>query len=60
MDMLTLDVTDIPGVSEDDVVTLIGRDGDEEITAYECAEKAGVTHYEFLTRINPLIKRLYN
>jgi alanine racemase len=39
------------------VVTLIGRDGDEELSAAEVAARAGTIHYELLTRLNPLIER---
>ena len=41
------DVTDIPGVRLGDDVTLMGRDGGEEITLEELAEKSGILHYEF-------------
>ena len=56
MDIIVVDATGIP-VKSGDVVTILGRDGAEEIKAFETAEKAGTTHYEFLTRINPLIER---
>src|SRR4029077_7644041 len=35
MDAITLDVTDVPGVSVGDMATLIGRDGEQVITAEE-------------------------
>jgi alanine racemase len=41
-----------------DVVTLIGRDGREELLAEEQARHAGTIHYEFLTRLNPLMERI--
>ncbi len=41
-----------------DVATLIGREGKEEISAFEVAQRAGTIHYEFLTRLNPLIERI--
>ncbi len=37
MDQLLLDVTDIPDAAPGDLVTLIGRDGEEEVTAVELA-----------------------
>ena len=40
------------------IVTLIGRDGKEEILAEESAKKSGTIHYEFLTRLNPLMERI--
>lgn len=59
MDMIVVDLTDIPGVRAGDIVTVIGRDGRDEITAYEVAAKARVSHYELLTRLNPLIQKFY-
>jgi len=59
MDMVVVDLTDIPKVSVGDVATVIGRDGKDEVTAYEMAQKAGVSYYELLTRLNPLIQKYY-
>jgi alanine racemase len=59
MDMIVVDLTDIRGARVGDVVTVIGRDGKEEITVYEIARRAGVSHYELLTRLNPLIQKFY-
>lgn len=57
MDMIVADLTGIPGARPGDVVTLIGRDGAGEVSAYEVAQKAGISHYELLTRLNPLIQK---
>lgn len=43
---------------EGDVATMIGKDGKEEIFAWEPSQKSGTTHYEFLTRLNPLMERI--
>lgn len=59
MDMIVIDVTNIPHVKTGDEVVLIGRSGKEEITATEIAEHAGTSPYEILTRLNPLMKRIY-
>ena len=59
MDMIVIDLTGIPGVRAGEVVTMIGRDGADEITACEVAERAGVSHYELLTRLNPLIQKFH-
>jgi alanine racemase len=66
MDMIAVDATDVDrGRSQDlrvkvgDEVVLIGKQGNEEISAYEWAEKLSTTHYEIITRINPLIRRIY-
>jgi alanine racemase len=58
---VSMDVTAIaPGgrVHPGDIATLIGRDGGEEIFAWEPAQKSGTVHYEFLTRLNPLMERV--
>src|SRR5437773_8692424 len=46
MDMTLVDVTDVPGASRNDQVTLLGRDGDLSITAEELALHAGTISYE--------------
>ncbi len=58
MDMIVIDVSKTKNVKAGDVVTLIGRDGKEEIGAHELAELAGTINYELVTRLNPLIKRV--
>jgi alanine racemase len=57
MDMIVVDLTGIPGVRAGDTVTVIGRDGADEVAADELAERAGQSLYEFLTRLNPLIRK---
>jgi len=59
MDMIVVDLTDIPDAKAGDTATIIGRDGGDEITAYEVAQKAGGSYYELLTRLNPLIQKYY-
>jgi len=48
MDMIMADVTDIPDVDLDDEVVLLGRQGDEIITADELAELAQTIPYEIM------------
>lgn len=59
MDMVIVDVSDIPGVKVGDEVTIIGRDGKTEINADTVALLADTVNYEIVTRINPLIHRIY-
>lgn len=59
MDMITIDVTDIPGVVSGDEVTLIGRQGKEEVGAKEESAAMDGSYYELVTRINPSVRRLY-
>lgn len=40
-------------------VTLLGRDGNEEITATELADQTGTINYEILTSLSPRLKRIY-
>lgn len=48
MDMVMADVTDIPGVTLEDEVVLLGRQGDDCITADELAELAQTIPYEIM------------
>ena len=57
MDIVMADVTDIAGAAEGDVATLIGRDGEERVTAEELAELAGTINYEILARLSPALGR---
>jgi len=59
MDMVVIDITNIPSVKVGDEAVLIGRCGKKEIPASELAEHAGTSAYEILTRLNPLMKRIY-
>lgn len=59
MDMLAVDVTGIKGAKQGDEVVIIGSQGKEKVSAEEVAEKAGTINYEIVTRINPLIPRIY-
>jgi alanine racemase len=58
MDFTMVDVTDIPGVKEEEEVVLLGKNGDERITADALASLLGTINYEIVTRINPLIPRI--
>lgn len=51
MDQLAIDVTDIPDIAVGTTVTLIGRDGDDEIAAPMVAEDAGSITNELLSRM---------
>jgi alanine racemase len=58
MDFILADVTDIPGVEVEEEVVLLGKDGEESITANDLASLVGSINYEIVTRINPLISRI--
>jgi len=55
MDLVTIDVTDVPGAAMGDEVELLG----ETITAQELAEKAGTITYEVFCRISARVPRVY-
>jgi alanine racemase len=57
MDAITLDVGDVPDLKVGDMATLIGRDGDQVITAEEVAAWSGTISYEVLTSIGPRVER---
>ena len=59
MDQLMVDVTEIPGVREGDVATLIGRDGDDAITMEELGDLSGRFNYEFACCLGQRIPRRY-
>ena len=58
MNMFMVDVTDVAGAAAGDVAVLLGRDGDETVSAEALAGWAGTIHYEITTRVNPLLPRV--
>lgn len=59
MDQFMVDVTDMPEVSVGDVVTLIGRDGEETLSVEEISEMAGSFNYEFVCDVSRRVPRVY-
>ncbi|HOJ34623.1 MAG TPA: alanine racemase [Candidatus Hydrogenedentes bacterium] len=59
MDQIVADVTALKTVEVGEQVTLIGQDGDEEITVSEIAKRAGTIPYEILTGIGNRVERVY-
>ena len=57
MDQLLLDVTDGPEVGRGDEVVLLGRQGDDEITATEWADRLGTISYEVLCAVSARVPR---
>ena len=58
MNLMSVDVTDLPAVEPGDEVVLLGQQGSSAIAAEEMAAWLGTIHYEVTTRINPLIPRV--
>jgi alanine racemase len=59
MDQFVVDVTSIPGVQQDDEVVLVGRQGQERISAEEVGRLAGSINYEVTTGLLPRVVRKY-
>ena len=58
MNIFMVDITDIPHVKLEDTVTLIGNDGDENISASDLASLCGSIPYEIVSRIHAGIPRI--
>lgn len=58
MNLLMVDITDIPDVALEDEVTLLGSDGASQIHTDYLANLCGTINYEFTTRINWQIPRI--
>ena len=59
MDQMMADVTDIPGVKEEDEVVLMGRDGTEKIDAEDIARWSGTISYEILLSVGSRVERVF-
>ena len=59
MDQFMVDITDINGACAGDKVTLIGRDGEEEISANELGDLSGRFNYELVCDLSKRIPRVY-
>jgi len=59
MDLTMVDVTDIDGIKIGDEVTVIGKEGNEEITADEVARISKTISYEITSNIGPRVPRIY-
>ncbi|MDG5469762.1 alanine racemase [Deltaproteobacteria bacterium IMCC39524] len=58
MDWILVDVTSFPDVQVGDQVSLLGRDGDDIITAEEWADKVGSITYEVFCNISKRVPRV--
>ncbi len=59
MDQIMIDVSDVPTAQPGAVVTLIGRDGSEQIRAETMARWAGTIPYEIWTHIQSRVPRRF-
>ncbi|KKP91691.1 MAG: Alanine racemase [Parcubacteria group bacterium GW2011_GWA2_36_10] len=58
MNLMMVELPSGLSVKEGEVVVLLGRDGDSEISAEELATLAGTINYEIVTRINTNLPRI--
>lgn len=59
MDMCMVDITHLGECRVNDIVTIIGVDGDECISADELAQKQGSINYEVTCDVAPRVPRVY-
>jgi Alr-MurF fusion protein len=59
MDMIMVDVTDVPGVKSGDEVVVFGSQGDAFISVNELAAKCDTIAYEILSGISQRVRRIY-
>ena len=59
MDQFMVDVSEIPDVKAGDEVTLMGRDGEEQISVDTLGELSGRFPYEFVCDITKRVPRIY-
>lgn len=59
MDQFMVDITEIPETAEGDKVTLIGKDGREEISADMLGDISGRFNYELMCDLGKRIPRVY-
>lgn len=59
MDMISVDVTHIPEAAEGSLVTLMGRDGEEEIPVEEIAGRMNTIPYEVFCNLGRRVPRRY-
>lgn len=59
MDMMMVDISAVAQSTVGDEAVLVGRQGAEEITLAELADKAGTIDYEICTQLNARVPRIY-
>lgn len=59
MDLMVIDASQIEDVDLGEEAVLMGRQGNEEISAVELAERAGTISWEIITRIGTRVRRVF-
>jgi alanine racemase len=59
MDLMMIDVSHLKDVEVGDEAVLLGRQGGEEVSATELADRAGTISWEIVTRVGSRVRRVY-
>jgi len=59
MDLTMIDVSGVDGVETGDEVVLLGRQGNQQISAEEIAGLVGTINYEIVSSITPRVEKVY-
>ena len=59
MDLTAVDISSAPSVGPRDLAVLLGKDGQDRITAAELAGHAGTISWEVLTAISSRVPRVF-
>ena len=59
MDQFMVDVSNIPEACLGDLVTLVGKDGEDNLSVEEVSELAGSFNYEFVCDVSRRVPRVY-
>jgi alanine racemase len=59
MDQMMVDASDAPDIVVGDEAVLLGRQGEDEISAAEVADRAGTIAWEIFTGLSPRVTRVY-
>ena len=59
MNLITVDVTDDPGIAPGTIATLLGEDGPERVDAWELAERAGTIAWDILCGVDRRLPRVF-
>ncbi|HST30540.1 MAG TPA: alanine racemase [Chthoniobacterales bacterium] len=59
MDLMVIDVSNLPEAVVGDEVVLMGKQGDAEIPCVELSDKAGTITWDITTRIGQRVKRIF-
>jgi len=59
MDLIMIDISDVADAQVGEEAVLMGRDGNEEISCAELAQKAGTITWEIVTRVGARVRRVF-